>query len=420
MSDFRIKFEWEDSPKGVRALELAATWARLEISCGSSTLTKVEAVRSNSIREGIYVPLFPLAEWAVTNWWSLWNRWNNPHSLLEAREGFSLPDLRIESTETQTRLAWRPLNTPAVSFLGQGRVDIRKSAVEGEFRRLVDATLERLRAKGIAAVHLADVWSAIHEAEIDPETRAFCERLARMGCDPHDSDETVAEEVERLTRVLPASVVDELCDAVPASRLVLDAALVEAVVEQTKGATRSSSDWVRVRREFDTQMPAVTPWRSGYELASRLRQTLDLDGVIGEELDSKLNHALGTLDTRPVALPSNIQAVAAGSRSEGPIFGLRSSLGREAERFARYRAIGDFLTASEPTLITKGQSEHQQRNRAFAAEILAPAGRLRSSVRGEVDGEQIEDLAREFQVSPFVIQHQIDNHRLARTSPTMY
>jgi hypothetical protein len=43
-----------------------------------------------------------------------------------------------------------------------------------------------------------------------------------------------------------------------------------------------------------------------------------------------------------------------------------------------------------------------------------PADELRQRVSGEVTYEQIADLAREFQVSPMVIEHQLENHRIAR------
>ena len=56
MADFKIQFEWEDSPRA-RAPELDATWARLEIDIGSESATKVEATRSQSVRRGIYVPV---------------------------------------------------------------------------------------------------------------------------------------------------------------------------------------------------------------------------------------------------------------------------------------------------------------------------------------------------------------------------
>src|ERR1039458_3812421 len=105
MSEFQLRFEWEESPR-VRAPELDATWARMEIYAHGDAVTRVESRRSQSVRTGIYVPLFPIAEWMVANWWFLWEEWRGDaggprHCLLAAREGFVLPDIRFLPTETK-------------------------------------------------------------------------------------------------------------------------------------------------------------------------------------------------------------------------------------------------------------------------------------------------------------------------------
>ena len=68
-------------------------------------------------------------------------------------------------------------------------------------------------------------------------------------------------------------------------------------------------------------------------------------------------------------------------------------------------------------MLTRARSEQQQRNRAFAAEFLAPSATLRNKApAASVDGEDMDELAREFGVSPFVIAHQIENHGIAAIS----
>ena len=66
------------------------------------------------------------------------------------------------------------------------------------------------------------------------------------------------------------------------------------------------------------------------------------------------------------------------------------------------------------TLITRAGSERQQRNRAFAAEFLAPSFGLRERLsKPFVDSDDIAELASEFEVSSTVIEHQIRNHAIA-------
>jgi Zn-dependent peptidase ImmA (M78 family) len=86
----------------------------------------------------------------------------------------------------------------------------------------------------------------------------------------------------------------------------------------------------------------------------------------------------------------------------------------DRKRFVIARAVGDFLRSGESSLVTRSQTEHQQRNRAFAAEFLAPAESLRARIHARrVDEDTVEELAEEFKVSPPVIRYQIQNHRLA-------
>jgi len=72
------------------------------------------------------------------------------------------------------------------------------------------------------------------------------------------------------------------------------------------------------------------------------------------------------------------------------------------------------LSPGAPRLVTGVNTERQKRNRAFAAEFLAPADAIRKRLTaGEVSQEDIDDLAGDMGVSPFVVEHQIVNHRLA-------
>src|SRR6266702_5999609 len=65
-----LRWEWEPAP-AVRAAELRATLARLEISVGPDCITLVEDRESQSSRRSIYCSLYPIAEWVAFNWWFL-------------------------------------------------------------------------------------------------------------------------------------------------------------------------------------------------------------------------------------------------------------------------------------------------------------------------------------------------------------
>ena len=65
----------------------------------------------------------------------------------------------------------------------------------------------------------------------------------------------------------------------------------------------------------------------------------------------------------------------------------------------------------EPTRSGNSATVHSQ------AEFLAPSSGLRSRIsRPVVDADDIDELAEEFGVSPYTIEHQIATHQIARIS----
>jgi Zn-dependent peptidase ImmA (M78 family) len=80
------------------------------------------------------------------------------------------------------------------------------------------------------------------------------------------------------------------------------------------------------------------------------------------------------------------------------------------------RALCEYLHSrgDRAALVTDADTVRQKRNRAFAAELLAPAAALRARVGTSiVTWDQTEEIAEEFGVSAFVIDHQLTNHRIA-------
>jgi hypothetical protein len=68
-------------------------------------------------------------------------------------------------------------------------------------------------------------------------------------------------------------------------------------------------------------------------------------------------------------------------------------------------------------LLTDALTWEQAATRAFSAELLAPQAALAQRVRAEVSSDEVQKLAQEFEVSQLLIEHQIENHQLARVVP---
>ncbi|MBL7650490.1 MAG: hypothetical protein JNK74_30455, partial [Candidatus Hydrogenedentes bacterium] len=75
----------------------------------------------------------------------------------------------------------------------------------------------------------------------------------------------------------------------------------------------------------------------------------------------------------------------------------------------------DHLLADQPSdwrVATDAKTWRQRAQRAFAAELLAPIESIRQTLDGDFEADRIEQLARELDVSPFLVQSQLANNGL--------
>jgi hypothetical protein len=265
----------------------------------------------------------------------------------------------------------------------------------------------------VQQTYLAPEWRAILDAEHDPEQEAFCEKAARLGCDPFDVADSVAAQIEHLGVLLPEPVAEDFCDAIPLAQMTSGAEAVKTFIDSASATALGEGRWREFRERLHWHGTEV-PWRDGYNEARALRAYLGQSGPIATDLDSFLKREFGSLEIREFEVAPRIDAISAPTQTEAPVFGFPSRLREESKRFILCRALSDHLLSGQPSLVTRTGTEHQQRNRAFAAEFLAPAESIKQRITGDRVGEEdVEELAHEFQVSDLVIRHQIQNHKLA-------
>ena len=74
------------------------------------------------------------------------------------------------------------------------------------------------------------------------------------------------------------------------------------------------------------------------------------------------------------------------------------------------------------TILGTLDTARQAQSRAFAAEFLAPAEWIRAQVGSAeaVDGEVVDEYATELGVSSWVVRYQIQNHRIADISSSVW
>ena len=79
-----------------------------------------------------------------------------------------------------------------------------------------------------------------------------------------------------------------------------------------------------------------------------------------------------------------------------------------------HKDVISFFSPRSPSLVIDTNTERQKRNRAFAAEFLAPAEQIKRRLAGkETTREEMDEIAYTMGVSSYVVAHQVQNHGLA-------
>lgn len=428
MSALRFDVEWHDGT-GIKGPELAATFAALRMATADSVLTHVNDHRARTLREAVHVPLYPLAEWLVSNWWFLayeaQNRinsadpaWAHRHCLVTGAEGYALPDVCFSAAGQQIRIDWkgRIPEQSKLEFRNSGSAVVDRDEFLRDCSELVETVSRRLTACDITSTYLQTEWATIQSTDADE--LAFCATAAGLGRDPYDVDDDTEHLVLRVGEML-GDLREEALPAIDgAAPLDACSALQDAMVAARPNEVYLSP---RLLHAGGRTGASKQPWREGYELARQLRHSLGMNGDLTTDT-AALAQALGqepaTLErifqpVAPLRTLSLIDGVVQRRSHDTASVGLRAS-GETGRRFQFCRALAETLTSDADALVTKAGTERQQRNRAFAAEFLAPSTALRERIVDQlVDQDQVTDLAEEFGVSTYVVEHQISNHRIA-------
>lgn len=443
MSNLEFRVEWESAP-GVKDVVLAKTWARLEIWAGGSCVTRVLDRRSRSEREGVYGSLFPLAEWIVENWWPLLHEaprtkrlsarsagpigkaWMRRHNLLTARDGGALPDLTITRDGGKSVVAWAEdpaaLEDRPVRFISTGCVEIAPEEVRSKLSDLVNRVLEKLGGAGDAeTARVLANWEEV--ARSTSEEPVLCERAARLGLDPYDPDDLPESRVALLEEALddlPESVREDFLDATSARDVEQAFQRVLTGAREIDGYAGRPVELTAIRRRIEGEVGGAYPYEIGYRLARGFRD--QILGIGSEQaipsIDDLVSERLGfRLSARPFDLADRHLKGMVGLSKGGAPHLLAKETSSAASRFLQGRALYELLSGrcdTGPRLLTSAPVRAQAPGRAFAAELLAPSSALRARVQGAlVDEEDIDELAREFQVSEQMIVHQLENHVIA-------
>lgn len=442
-ADLRFEIDWEQAPN-VRTPELRATWARLEIWIGDECLTQVEDVATGSVRRSVYCSLYPLAEWISYNWWFLrgdsrpavvpqhaWShsrlsgrdagayRWLDRHNFRSAGEGFAWPDLTLVPEGNVVRSVWkrdrRAPDSRLVRFLSEGEQYLRTAETELVLANLVNQTATRLAEAGLASSALDQEWESVMNA--DPGEVEFCLAAARLGLDPYDDAHGVENEVLRAASDLPPSLLDDFLNAVEPAKIGESIDWVNSAWRKVEKSVQPT-EWLALCElvgdidQLAGNSVSRFPWETGWAEARLVRNVLCLSPV--DRFDPSVY-----VPVRASTSPDrSLQAVGGRAESQSALLVLGGPVSAQARRFSQGRGLWHLLFDRTPTgrfLLTPACTDRQRTERAFAAELLAPADGILNQLPVDPVGATSEDLdlvAAHFGVSPLLVRHQLENQLL--------
>ena len=233
-NDFRLNFDWQD-PGGAKGNELRATWASLSIVIDDKPVTQILDGKTKTVRNSVFLPLFPLAEWIADNWWflqvesegpsqSTGNAFDRRHNFRWAREGYILPSLRFVTLGQNIAAHWQPQENfdSEIQFLRSGSAVIPAGLFSERLRDFVNAVVARLDQMDVTETTLHEQWAAVENA--DEDERKFCCAAARMGEDPYAIDEQLQAKILIADRMIRPDLLDDFLSLTNTDRFDIEAA----------------------------------------------------------------------------------------------------------------------------------------------------------------------------------------------------
>jgi len=426
---FELLFDWDEAP-GVAAPELKATWAQLQIRVGDRSATAVES-ETGVLRRSIHVPLYPLAEWIAYNWWFLCHNqrprglrdrdlsmsarllrpgadssWVTNHNLRAIGEGFAWPDLTLVPGEGSHLVVWQgdPTRIPhsRVRFSTSGRAEVDSESLISALAGLVETVTARLIELDERDHPLLAEWQWVKSVEADEAD--FCVAAARLGIDPADVSDEIADTVVEIGDRLSTQLLDDFLDAASSQSLANDLAWV---LESRSLIEASDLTTERLPKLSATSVPNQRPWLLGQRDAVRVRSELGLESVERVSLDP----FVALLPRDPAS--RGIEALGGKSQMGGSTVSLGRQRTEAAQRFAAARAAWRFARGEGEFLLTSTRTRLQKAERAFAAELTAPAEGIRELLGFVEDGavslDEVGEISDHFGVNEWVVEYQIEN-----------
>jgi Zn-dependent peptidase ImmA (M78 family) len=279
----------------------------------------------------------------------------------------------------------------------------------------VDSVLDRLAEEGVGETPLRSEWTSIQDA--DDEEIAFCTAAARLGLDPYSEADKYADDiVATANRLADPELLRDFLDVVDPDKIRTTLDWVSAARSEIDALTSRSGGEIAELKSRARQLPdwnRLRPWELGWEQAKLVRSVMSVSPDQPFDIER-----LVTDVTRPTE-SLGLHALGAVKEGRYPLLVVSHRQTDTSKRFVLARALWHVLWQDAATfLITSAHTDRQKTERAFAAELLAPAQGIRArtvddSVHSGFDEFALDELANHFKVSTLLVQHQVENQVIA-------
>lgn len=433
MDSLSLSFNWLTS--GNDSPEIRQTMGDFGLKVGDINLTRNEDTWSQTIRDSVLVSAYPLAAWIVSSWWRLLYEplpptgtkpsvsWKMAHELTAANQGFIWPRV-ILASDTEVMQIWstasKAVEQQSVRYINS--LDrpflVNLSEFEETAKAFIESVLSRLDATGITDTPLAGLWQEVQEELADPYASQYRRREAELGFDPDECPEDLVTDALTLAEKIGDQTFSEVAPAY--SKDILETRPLSAKIDELIQESGFDGKPEVFIEHSTVQECSKAPWQKANEVASRLRDVIDLRE--GPVTDGQLYDLLGLHKSEYEALPSpprrNI-SIAVPLDTGGFRFHTRKR-NRPGKRFELARFIGDYLLygsyGKSWLANTDLRTSRQKYQRAFAAEFLCPFSSLRAYLDNDYSESAIEDAAEYFEVSSRTVGSILTNNGLTSSS----
>lgn len=217
------------------------------------------------------MPLYPIAEWLTSWWWSIFHEygeWNvdgdaeylQRHDVAFATAGFVYPSVLLQPTGRflEVRPRRLPRQHSLIEFLAEGGKHVNLDQARSEFARLIVAVVEKLRRMNLQGSSAETDWEAI--AGMTADEMAFSEVAGRFGLDPFDTRGEDAAAIERLAGVAEQDFRDDLFSLAPPGSAEELLGTIHHACQRVAGE-KPAPAWADLAQE----PTAIVDWRSALE-----------------------------------------------------------------------------------------------------------------------------------------------------------